>query len=442
MKGRLNYTHLPPLVHLLLLLHILTQKVEVSESTSVCIHHLGCYRDSFLHLHHVSTFHSLHTERNAENCVKLCLQKDLRSQIVLVKLVSVDDLLTCGCGGHEALGNRSGLTFDLSSCYLCPDSLREHCGSELTSSAYQINWFKGDPCHRVLVIPPAITTTATAATVTATPAATLKPPVNSLLTAPNHDSKAISGDSKGGDGVNISYLPNSVPNGSDYPNTSSDNSNYLPNKSSGPNSPKTHSNETNRHSDPNFTFLTGPNTSSDKSDYLPNKSSGPNSPKTHSNETNSDLNRNTTFLTAPNLHYIGCYDEENVNQSLVVTMVVESGGGGGGDGGDVLNFCDTNCTKTNPASEVLLVKVVSADSFYCGCGMSAALPTVPSKDIREATTTTSNQCVMRCGGGSTSVPCGGWMAVSVYGRNGQDSLSLSLSLSFLSFSLFVVNFLS
>lgn len=395
MNGILNY--FAPLV----LLHVLTQQVGLSHTTSVCMHHLGCYRDNSLHLNHVTSYHSYHTSRTAENCIKLCLQREPLTEVVLVKVASIDDLLMCGCGGHEALGNGTGLTFDLLGCYLCPDSLREKCGSELLSSAYQIERFSREPCKRVLVVPPAATTTATTtATATTTSA---KPPIAFLTTKSaskgeislsDHADRSKTGSYDSSNRNDPANTYNSVDNGLYYPKSSSGDANYLSNKPSVPNHPEADSNNTNELSVPNL---------------------------------------------VPNLSYIGCYDEDSVNQSLVVTVVVSSGSSSSYGGFGVSN-CNSNCTRSYPASEVLLVKVLSADTVYCGCGMHAALPS--SGDFKRdnntssGTSSTSNQCIMRCRRGRTSLPCGGWTSVSVYERNGQGSLSLSFSLSL--FSLFLI----
>lgn len=409
MKGKLNY--FAPLV----LLHILTQQVALCHSTSVCMHHLGCYRDNSLHLSHVTNYYSHHTSRTAENCIKLCLQREPSTEVVLVKVARIDDLLMCGCGGHEALGNGTGLTFDLLGCYLCPDSLREKCGSELMSSAYQIGRYSREPCKRVLVVPPAVTTTATTTTTTTTTATTTstRPPVAFLtakpaskgeISLPDHSDRSKTGY----ESSNPNYPANtynSVDNGPYYPKSSSGDANYLSNKPSLPNHREAASNNTNELSIPNY----------------------------HSDEANFPT------VLVPDLNYLGCYDEDNVNQSLVVTMVVSSGSISSYGGYGVSN-CNSNCTRSYPASKVLLVKVLSADTVYCGCGMLAALPS--SGHFKHDTTTsgtssTSKQCVMRCGRGRTSLPCGGWTSVSVYERNGQGSLSLSLSLYSLSLFLFL-----
>lgn len=311
-----------------ILLLLLLFDSSSSSPPTVCLHYQGCYQDDQLLLHHATTFHSYDTKRTAENCARLCLQRRPDTEVVLVKLEGVAELLSCSCGDDLTLGNHTGLTLDHLACYLCPDSEREKCGSDTTSSAYNIDRLGVETCeNKLLTVPPPVTMPPTTTTTTANATEEPNEPVRPVKSSPVQRYHPGTGNS-----INTSL--------SHHP-------------------------------------------TQDAADSL------------------------TGVAALPHLRHLGCYDEGDVNETLVVTLVVSDAGGDG------VLYCAGNCSCVHPAhADVFLLKVLTADLLYCGCGKRAALPSSGGDG-------NSAQCVLRCGEGRTVAPppCGGFTAVSVYERS-------------------------
>lgn len=239
-----------------------------SGSDTVCLNYFACYEDQYIDWNYVDlTLESRHEERSAETCAVECLHRSPDTQLVLVKLAGVDELLNCSCGNELAmLGKESRVAQDPYDCYICPDVENQKCGSDKTYSLYHVHHY-----------------------------------------VDNHPS------CDGG-----LYIDLKTTNSSTTTTTSTANNNSF------------------------------------------------NLDHHHNSSAVSIGNTNATTIMTPegpdSLQFLGCYDEERVNESQVLTLYLE------GEGVGVLD-CYQNCSHLHPATPdlMILVKLLKADRVYCGC---------------------------------------------------------------------------
>ncbi|XP_053631659.2 uncharacterized protein [Cherax quadricarinatus] len=311
------------------MLPLLLCAVGVRLAWAACLNHLFCYNDLYLDHSRFVTIHSDLAERSAVTCGTLCLQRWPETHLVLAKLVDVNQLLACGCGSQLAVGNLSGKVNDYYDCYVCPDGDNQKCGSEKTTSVYEVE-HTNHSCRRVhLTVPEKIIFTSTTTTST-------DPPTTHV----------------------------------------------------------THSISPWQNSSMNYTKI----------------------------ET---MRKTTTHLASrklsgsPTLGYLGCYEEMMINESAVVTTLLQRPGVN-------ITHCARSCLLTHPSTQVFLLKLLNMDRIYCGCGMEVALAW-----SAEGT----GHCDLYCRDDPRQ-PCGGWVSVSAYARitsASESRLSRSSLLLFLPF---------
>ncbi|XP_042224429.1 uncharacterized protein LOC121868187 [Homarus americanus] len=122
----------------------------------------------------------------------------------------------------------------------------------------------------------------------------------------------------------------------------------------------------------------------------------PSTNTTHNTTTR--LHRVITHSGPPQLVYTGCYNENHINESLVMTMLVERPGAN-------ITHCARTCGLAHPSADLYLVKLLKLDRLYCGCGVTLAL----GKDAEEG------NCDLYCQD-DFKQSCGGWVSVSAYTR--------------------------
>ncbi|KAK3854599.1 hypothetical protein Pcinc_038936 [Petrolisthes cinctipes] len=299
---------------------------------TVCLNHYGCFKDQYLDwIYITNTLQSRQEERSAVTCASACLHSYPDTELVLVKLVGVNELLNCGCGSQLALGNGSGLAQDHYDCYVCPDVDNQKCGSDKTFSVYLVHHNDAvGHCERLeLELNTINTTTPTTTTITA-PTKTFSSSRNSNATAKASSSNitSIHNDSSSLSPVNVTTPATII---------------------------------------------------------------HPDSP------------------SSPTLVFLGCYDEERVNESLVLTLYLE------GDGVDVVD-CYQNCSRLHPATtDLILVKLLKTGRVYCGCSWRGAVG--PEALVAD--------CDLYCHD-DLDQQCGGWNAVSAYAGSPRHTIAFGL----------------
>lgn len=232
-------------------------------SETACLNYVTCYDDMFLDPYTFTIYHPNAEERSAVSCASICLQRRRETRLVLAKLVDVSERLICGCadGPLLDLSNRSAILNDYYNCFLCPDADNQKCGSEKTSSVYEID-YTNHSCPRVyLTVPEEVNLTTSTAS-------------SSVTTVP-----------------------------------------LLPSITSTP-------------------------------DTTTNHTTAPPAIRTPG---------------SPPLDLLGCFPEDHVNNSAVVTMFLQWPGVN-------VTHCARNCTATYPDSDLFLVKLLNTHRLYCGCG--------------------------------------------------------------------------
>ncbi|XP_071518279.1 uncharacterized protein [Panulirus ornatus] len=103
-----------------------------------CLRYLSCHSDirnidfQQLEIH----FWDL-PERSAEACAGQCLALRPSTQLVLAKMIAMNERLVCGCGDPETIAGQGGVLNDSQFCSPCPDG--EHkCGGVVSVSVYSI----------------------------------------------------------------------------------------------------------------------------------------------------------------------------------------------------------------------------------------------------------------------------------------------------------------
>lgn len=233
-----------------------------------CLNYTACYEDQYIDWNYVDvTLESRHEERSAVTCAVECLQRNPDTQLVLVKLVGVDELLNCSCGSDLAMLGNGAEQQDNYDCYVCPDVENQKCGSDKTYSLYLVHHYVNDD-----------------------------PSCNGGF-----------------------YI--------DWKTTNSSTTTIMPTSTANNNS--------------SFNLSLHHNSSAFPID----------------NTTTA-----TTIMPLDSLRFIGCYDEERVNESQVLTLYLE------GEGVGVLD-CYQNCSHLHPETPdlLVLVKLLKSDRVYCGC---------------------------------------------------------------------------
>ncbi|XP_050733718.1 uncharacterized protein LOC127007122 [Eriocheir sinensis] len=130
-----------------------------------CLEYAACYKEAYLHHSHLEIHHYDHDTRSASSCLPVCLEYRPSTQLVMAKIIEMNERLVCGCGDKEALGSGRGATEDLVGCNPCPDG-EEKCGGAVTVSIYRVE--QSGKCRKGLHPYPLIATTATTTTITTT----------------------------------------------------------------------------------------------------------------------------------------------------------------------------------------------------------------------------------------------------------------------------------
>lgn len=138
---------------------------RAASSAVPCLEYAACYNEMYLHHNHMTILHEDHAVRTASSCLPICLESRPSSQLVMAKIIDMNERLVCGCGDKEALGSGKGTTNDLSRCDSCPDGT-EKCGGVDTVSIYRV--VESGRCREGLHSYPQ-TTTITTTTTTTTP---------------------------------------------------------------------------------------------------------------------------------------------------------------------------------------------------------------------------------------------------------------------------------
>lgn len=135
----------------------------VASSDVSCLEYVTCYKEVYLHQSHMEIHHYDHSLRTASSCLPVCLERRPSTQLVMAKIIDMNERLVCGCGDNEALGSGNGSTEDLFACNRCPEGT-EKCGGLRTVSIYRVK--RSGECR--LIPTNATTTTTTTKTTTTT----------------------------------------------------------------------------------------------------------------------------------------------------------------------------------------------------------------------------------------------------------------------------------
>ncbi|XP_045608065.2 uncharacterized protein [Procambarus clarkii] len=305
-------------------LSLVTLGIHLAWIDAACLNYISCYNDLYLNQENFVTLHSSLEERSAVSCATLCLQRWPETQLVMAKLVDVNERLSCGCGDKQAVSDPSGTVNDFYDCYVCPDGDNQKCGSEKTTSVYEVE-NTNHSCPRVhLTIPEKLNLTSTSTIIPTT----ASPGQKSWFTTPSI-----------GPWQSSSIVAN----------------------------------------------------------------------KTATNVNTTAQQAASALPGSPPLVFLGCYEEERINESLVVTMMLNQR--------DVnITHCATSCLFAHPATDVFLVKLLNVDRLYCGCGMGVAVD--PKAGV--------GYCDLYCQD-DPHQSCGGWVSVSAYirGAGGAECTLLS-----------------